>query len=58
MARFVLYVNGHGTMVPNEEGIEVAGIEAARQAALDAARDVMAEEVRSGYLCMDDAICK
>lgn len=50
MPRFFFHVcNGNG-FVEDEEGRDLPGEAAARSAALDGARDIMAEEMRSGQL--------
>ena len=52
---FDLHECGHGALI-DEEGIEFADLEAARNHAIKNAREVMASEVTAGHLCLGCAI--
>jgi len=45
-----------GDELRDEEGLILADAEAVREEALRNARDIMAEEVRHGHLCLKDKI--
>jgi hypothetical protein len=48
MPRFYFYLKESGRMVSDEEGLELASAEVARVEAMDAAREILAQSVRSG----------
>ena len=52
MHRYFFHLYESGTLIADDEGRELPDIEAVRRAATDAARDIMANEVRGGYLCL------
>lgn len=52
MARYYLQLHENGDCIEDLEGCECNTPEGARAIALDAARDVMAEGVRAGRLCL------
>lgn len=52
MAKFFLHLHECGTCTQDEQGFECEDLFAARVIALEAARDIMAEEVRAGNLCL------
>lgn len=52
MPRFFLNLDECGVRSIDDEGFEAAHHEAARTAAIDAAREIMASEVRAGKLCL------
>lgn len=52
MARYFFHLHECGTLIADEDGVEREGIEAVRQAAFQAARDVMCGEVKEGRLCL------
>jgi hypothetical protein len=52
IGRYFFHLHECGTVIPDEEGRELAGHDAVRQAALAAARDLMAAEVQAGRLCL------
>lgn len=52
MARYFLNLWECGKLTSDDEGVELADLEAARTAAVAAARDMMSAEVRSGKLCL------
>jgi hypothetical protein len=56
MARFYLYLKGRGEILPVESNIEASGPEAARAAAIQAARETMAHEMLSGVLHLEETI--
>ena len=45
---FYFYLEESGRMVSDEEGLELASAEVARVEAMDAAREILAQSVRSG----------
>ena len=56
MPRFFLHLcNGSG-FVEDEEGVELSGVDAAREQAIDALRDIMAGEMRRGEINMGSFI--
>lgn len=55
MPRFYLNLRDHDEL-KDPEGLEADSVEAARTAAIRGARDIMAEDVRSGELRLSDAI--
>ncbi|MDX3899174.1 MAG: hypothetical protein QHC40_01435 [Sphingobium sp.] len=50
MARFYLHLHNRTGLVPDEEGTELPDLDAARQIAVDAIRDLISEEARSGLI--------
>ena len=56
MKRYYFDLHECGTVTRDEQGQLFAGVEGARHAALEAARDMMAAEVRSGKLCLGCSI--
>ena len=52
MARYYLHLHECGTLIPDEDGMELANDGAAHAEAIKAARDVMAGEVKEGRLCL------
>lgn len=56
MPRFFFHLHECGEVTPDEEGCELPDLEAAHVRAVEAARDVMAGEVRYGALCLDCSI--
>lgn len=52
MPRFFFHLHECGTVIEDDEGIELADLAAARDQAIHNARDVMAGEVRAGRLCL------
>lgn len=52
MAHYYFSLDECGRTFGDEEGQEHDSIEAARQAAMTAARGIMADEVRKGKLCL------
>lgn len=55
MPRYYFHVFDHETTI-DEEGSELADIEAARDYALEAARDLVCESVKGGHLNLDHRI--
>jgi hypothetical protein len=56
MPRFFFHVcNGEG-LIPDEEGIDLAGQTAARGIAIDSVRSMVAEDVRRGIIDLDGCI--
>lgn len=56
MPRFYMHIcNGNG-FVEDEEGVELADADAARERALEAARSVMADDLRKGELDLSSFI--
>ena len=53
MPRFFLNLDECGIRSLDQDGFELAHLEAAREAGIKAARDIMASEVRSGKLCLN-----
>jgi hypothetical protein len=52
MTRFFFNLDECGERTIDDEGFELAHIEAARAAAINAARDIIAAEVQKGRLCL------
>ena len=52
MPLFYLNLNECGSLTVDDEGYELANLDAARGAGVAAARDIMAEEIKSGTLCL------
>lgn len=52
MANFFLHLHQCGIVYPDEEGRSFANLEAARRTALVNARELMADEMKSGRLCL------
>lgn len=50
--RVFLHLHECGTVLPDEEGIEVASMAAARDHAISVARELIATEVQAGHLCL------
>ena len=48
MPQFYFYLKESGRMVSDQEGLELSSTEVARAEALDAAREILAQFVRSG----------
>jgi hypothetical protein len=53
MARFFLHLHECGSLIPDEEGMDLGGPEEARAEALRSARQIMCAEVQHGTLCLD-----
>lgn len=52
MKRYFFHLHECGTLIADEEGRELAGMDVARREALAAARSIMASEVLAGRLCL------
>ena len=52
MPRFFLHLHECGSIVIDEEGVELPDRDAAHRAAVRSARDVMCAEVAEGRLCL------
>jgi len=52
MARYFLHLHECEIRTEDEQGFECETLLAAQSIAMDAARDIMAEEVRAGRLCL------
>ena len=52
MARYFMNLHDCGTLIADEEGLELTGLDEARRAAVRAARDVMCADVAEGTLCL------
>ncbi len=52
MSRFYFHLDECGAICADEEGFELADIDAARVQAIAAARDIMCDEVSRGRLCL------
>jgi len=50
MTRYFLHLRDHIDEVLDEEGIELPGLGALKKAVMEAARDIMAGDVRNGVL--------
>lgn len=50
MARFYLHLHNRTGLVPDEEGTDLPDLDAARQTAVDAIRDLISEEAKSGVI--------
>jgi len=48
MPRFFLHIRDGESLIPDEEGSDLPSLDAARQEALQGARDILAEKVRLG----------
>ena len=55
MSRFFFHVYNHETTI-DEEGQELADLDAAREIALDSARDLVCDSVHLGHLNLDHRI--
>lgn len=55
MPRFLLHV-ADTVEAPDEEGAEYSDLWAAREAAIEGARDLVCEQIRQGYLNLDGYI--
>lgn len=53
MTRYYFHLNECGRYTADEEGRECPSYEAAVEMALEAARDVMAGELKAGKICID-----
>lgn len=53
MPRFFLNLDQCGLRSLDHEGFQADHLDAARTAGIQAARDIMADEVRAGRLCLD-----
>ena len=56
MPRYFFHLHECGTVIEDDEGIELPDLESARGRAIADARDVMAAEVQTGRLCLGCAI--
>lgn len=56
MPRFYLHISDGHEFIEDEEGMELKDAEAAREEAIRGARDVMAEDIRSGELNLSSFI--
>lgn len=56
MERYFFNLSECGSVSVDEEGVELADLDAVRAFAILAARDLMAGEVRSGRLCLGCSI--
>ena len=56
MPIFYLHLHECGTILADEEGMELPDVAAARRIAIRAARDVMVGEIMDGRLCLGCAI--
>ncbi len=56
MSRFHLHIHDRAGLSFDEEGLELANLEAARNHALDGIRSMAGEEVRSGVLNLDGRV--
>ena len=54
--RYFVHLREERGLVPDEEGIELDGIDAARQAAIEGARSLIASEVLAGKLSLKTVI--
>ena len=52
MTRFYFHLNECGDQTLDEEGLELGSIEEARHQAMRCAREIMADEVSQGRLCL------
>lgn len=52
MERYFFHLHECGTLISDDEGRMLPGLDAVRREAIAAARDVMANEVRAGRLCV------
>lgn len=52
MPRFFLNLDECGSRTIDEDGFEADHLEAAREAGIKAAREIMASEVKAGKLCL------
>ena len=56
MPRFYLHIRSQGELIPDPEGSELAGIEAAVQEAVRGARSLLSADVLEGMLRLDASI--
>ncbi|MCA1653275.1 MAG: hypothetical protein ABR588_02600 [Sphingomicrobium sp.] len=56
MPRFFFHLHG-GQDLSDEEGVLLDDLDAVRVQALKGARDIMANEVKSGHLPLNESIC-
>ena len=56
MGRYFLHVFNRLGSVPDEEGVELGGLEVAVDLALDSIRSIISEEARQGRLDLDGRI--
>lgn len=52
MPRYFFHLHECGTLLEDEEGVELPDLTAARRAAVKNARDVMCGEINRGTLCL------
>lgn len=52
MTQYFFHLHECGSVFLDEQGKECADLTDARAAAVDAARDIMSAEVRTGHLCL------
>lgn len=52
MPQYHLHLHRCGTFYPDEEGQSLPNLDSARRLAIVDAREIMAEEMRSGQLCL------
>jgi hypothetical protein len=52
MARYHFHLHECGTVIPDEEGLERPDLESVRQEALVSARELVANELRQGKVCL------
>lgn len=56
MPTYFLHLHECGTVTEDDDGLELPDLAAARRVATEAARDVMAGEVKQGRLCLSCCI--
>jgi hypothetical protein len=56
MPRFYLHIRSAGEMIVDEEGLELPGLKAAISEAVRGARGILAGEIETGFLRLDQAI--
>jgi hypothetical protein len=56
MGRFYFHMQERGEVFPDEEGIELPGVDAAKQEALRSARDLLADAIRFGKPAVPEAV--
>ena len=48
MQRYFFHLRDGGELIPDETGMDLAGLEEARREAVQSARDILAEQFRAG----------
>lgn len=56
MPRFFFHIRENGGRTPDEEGLELPDLDAARQTAIAGARSIMCDTIMGGRLSLDGAI--